>query len=98
MMSSRKLSCDIFKGSKKEEIYLYVSRDDGVALVPLELLDRLGELELVTTIMLDRTRKLARADASRVISDIHEKGFYLQLPPKIFNLDNSLKENNKLPR
>lgn len=98
MISSRMLICDIFKGSKKEEMYLYVSRDEGVALVPLELLDRLGELELVTTIMLDRTRKLARADASRVISDIHEKGFYLQLPPKIFNLDNSLKENNKLPR
>jgi hypothetical protein len=97
-MSSRKLICDIFKGSKKEEAYLYVARDEGVALVPLELLDRLGELELVTTIMLDRTRKLARADACRVMSDIHEKGFYLQLPPKIFNLDKSLKENNKLPR
>ena len=98
MMSSTKLICDIFKGSKKEDTYLYVSRDEGVALVPLELLDRLGELELVTTIMLDRARKLARADACRVISDIHEKGFYLQLPPKIFNLDNSLKENSKLPR
>lgn len=98
MMSSTKLICDIFKGSKKEETYLYVSRDEGVALVPLELLDKLGELELVTTLMLDRTRKLARADACRVMSDIHEKGFYLQLPPKIFNLDNSLKENNKLPR
>ena len=98
MMSSTKIICDIFKGSQKEETYLYVSRDDGVALVPLELLDRLGELELVTTIMLDRTRKLARADACRVMSDIHEKGFYLQLPPKIFNLDNSLKQNNKLPR
>ncbi len=98
MMSSTKLICDIFKGSKKEEAYLYVARDEGVALVPLELLDRLGELELVTTIMLDRTRKLARADACRVMSDIHEKGFYLQLPPKIFNLDKSLKENNKLPR
>ena len=98
MMSSTKIICDIFKGSQKEETYLYVSRDEGVALVPLELLDRLGELELVTTIMLDRTRKLARADACRVMSDIHEKGFYLQLPPKIFNLDNSLKQNNKLPR
>ena len=98
MMSSKKLICDIFKGRKKEETYLYVSRDEGVALVPLELLDRLGELELITTIMLDRTSKLARADAGKVISDIYEKGFYLQLPPKIFNLDNSLKENNKLPR
>ena len=98
MMSSTKLICDIFKGSKKEETYLYVSRNEGVALVPLELLERLGELELITTIMLDRTRKLARADACRVMSDIHEKGFYLQLPPKIFNLDNSLKQNNKLPR
>ena len=98
MMSSKKLICDIFKGWKKEETYLYVSRDKGVALVPLELLDRLGELELVTTIILDRTRKLARADAGRVISDIQKKGFYLQLPPKIFNLDNNLKENNKLPR
>ena len=97
-MSSTRLLCDIFKGSKSEETYLYVSHDQGMAQVPLELLDRLGELELVTSLMLDRTRKLARADASKVISDIHETGFYLQLPPKIFNLDNSLKENNKLPR
>jgi uncharacterized protein YcgL (UPF0745 family) len=90
--------CDIFKGNNKEETYLYVLRDEGMAKVPTALLGSFGQLELVTTIMLDSTRKLARADASKVISDIREKGFYLQLPPKIFNLDEGLKENNKLPR
>jgi hypothetical protein len=52
--------------------------------VPEELLTSFGELKLVTTMILTPSRKLARADINKVLSDITENGFYLQLPPAKF--------------
>ena len=72
------------KGDKKEEMYLYVPKDGGPANVPEALLASFGELKLVTTMVLTPSRKLARADINRVLSDITENGFYLQLPPAKF--------------
>ena len=79
-----KLLCDIYKGDKKEEMYLYVPKDGGPSNVPEELLTSFGELKLVTTMVLTPSRKLARADINKVLSDITENGFYLQLPPAKF--------------
>ena len=36
---------------------------------------------LVTTLVLSESRKLGRADVLQVMSDIADKGFYLQMPP-----------------
>ena len=47
-----KLLCDIYKGDKKEEMYLYVPKDGGPSNVPEELLKSFGELKLVTTMVL----------------------------------------------
>ena len=33
------------------------------------------------TLLIDEGRKLARADAAKVLQDIADNGFYLQLPP-----------------
>jgi hypothetical protein len=93
-----KVLCDIFKGSRKEEMYLYVARKDGTRRVPSELLNGFGDLKLVTSVVLDVNRQLARTDAGKVLSDIDAHGFYLQLPPKIYALDEGLADNNKLPR
>ena len=43
-----KILCDIYKGDKKEEMYLYVPKDGGPSKVPEELLTSFGELKLVT--------------------------------------------------
>jgi hypothetical protein len=48
--------------------------------------------------MLTKKKKLARADVLKVIEDIHRQGFYLQMPPVLFALDEGMAENNKLPR
>jgi hypothetical protein len=48
--------------------------------------------------MLTENKKLARADAMKVIEDINSQGFYLQMPPVLFALDQGMAENNKLPR
>ena len=79
-----KILCDIYKGDKKEEMYLYVPKDGGPSNVPEALLASFGELKLVTTMILTPSRKLARADIKKVLSDITDHGFYLQLPPAKF--------------
>ncbi|MCA6062583.1 YcgL domain-containing protein [Thalassolituus marinus] len=76
-----KVLCDIYKSRKKDEAYLYVSRKDGLEKVPEELYEIFGKPELALTMMLSPERKLARADAEKVLAGIEEKGYYLQMPP-----------------
>jgi hypothetical protein len=76
-----KLLCNIYKSRRKEETYLYVSLQDDLKRVPEVLLETFGRPELVTKLIITEDRKLARAEASKVLAAIAEKGFYLQLPP-----------------
>ena len=79
-----KILCDIYNGAKKEEMYLYVPKDPGLSNVPESLLANFGQLQLVTTMLLTPSRKLARADITKVLTEIIDNGFYLQLPPAKF--------------
>lgn len=76
-----KVLCDVFKTRKKEEMYLYVSRKDGVSRVPDELMETFGKPELALTMIITPEKKLGRADAVKVLSEIESKGYYLQMPP-----------------
>jgi|TARA_B110000211_G_C13685074_1_gene380561 uncharacterized protein YcgL (UPF0745 family) len=76
-----KLLCNIYKSRRKEETYLYVSLKDDLSKVPEVLLETFGRPELVTKLIITEERKLARAEAAKVLASIEEKGFYLQLPP-----------------
>ena len=67
--------CDIYKGDKKSEMYLYVPSDKGVKDVPEALLQSFGLLELVMKLKLTKTRKLARVDVVKVLEDIQQNGF-----------------------
>ncbi|TXS92964.1 YcgL domain-containing protein [Parahaliea maris] len=73
--------CEIFRSSRKEEMYLYVDRARGLADVPEALMAQFGEPRSVMVLMLDSGRKLARADAAEVLDKIEQQGFYLQMPP-----------------
>ena len=72
---------EIFRSSRKEEMYLYVEKARGLVDVPEVLLKQFGEAESVMTLVLEPDRKLARANAAEVLADIEEKGLYLQMPP-----------------
>lgn len=76
-----KLLCNIYKSRRKEETYLYVSLKDDLTRVPDVLLETFGRPELVTKLIITEDRKLARAEADKVLASIEEQGFYLQLPP-----------------
>ncbi len=73
--------CQIFKSSRREEMYLYVEKSRGVQDVPGDLLGRFGELIPVMVLPLTPERTLARADVIQVLAAIEKQGFYLQMPP-----------------
>ncbi|QQD21557.1 YcgL domain-containing protein [Venatoribacter cucullus] len=76
-----KVLCDVYKSRKMDEAYLYVSRKDALSRVPEALLTTFGKPELAMTLMLSADKKLARADAAKVLQQMDEQGFYLQVPP-----------------
>lgn len=76
-----RLLCQIYRSSRKQEMYLYVEKSRGVVDVPETLMQQFGEPEKVMLLMLDSERKLARADVGEVMSCIADQGFYLQMPP-----------------
>ena len=75
------IRCDIYKGSKRQEMYLYVPSEAGLKQVPEQLLETFGELQLVMSLVLDQTKKLARADIATVMTELQSQGYYLQMPP-----------------
>ncbi len=80
-LSSKKRFCSVFKSNKKQEMYVYVDRKQGVSELPEALLAVFGAPEHVMDLVLTPEKTLARADAEKVLADIEEKGFYLQMPP-----------------
>lgn len=76
-----KLICEIFRSSRKEEMYLYVDRAQGLEPVPDVLMKQFGEPVSVMTMILTPEQKLARANVDEVLAGIEEQGFYLQMPP-----------------
>ena len=72
---------EVFKGSRRDEMYLYVDQKAGTKPVPEELLGTFGELTSVMVIPMTGERKLARVNASDVLAGIEKDGYFLQMPP-----------------
>ena len=98
-MSSKDLIlCQVYKSGPHEETYLFVDRDKGLDAVPDKLKQQYQTPILVTQFKLTADRKMARANAEKVMEAIQEKGFYLQLPPpKDPHLAAVAAKNDKLP-
>jgi len=77
------LLCTIYKGSRENELYLYVAKDKDLSELPADLLSRMGPLKAVMTLNLSADRKLARVKAENVLEEIGQQGYFLQLPPNI---------------
>lgn len=73
--------CDVYRSSRKENLYLYVRADEGLTRVPEDLLAQFGDAEKALSFELTADRKLAREDPERVIASLEENGYHLQLPP-----------------
>lgn len=76
-----KIICSIYSSSIDSDMYLYVKKEEGFTRVPEPLLKKFGQPKHAMTLLLQPGRKLARAEAEKVIEQLQEKGYYLQLPP-----------------
>ncbi|MEQ5802584.1 YcgL domain-containing protein [Halomonas sp. H10-9-1] len=80
-MSGNRLLCQVFKSPRKEGMYLYVDKREGVERVPAPLLERFGKPQPAMTLILSPEKRLGCARADEVMQAIRDKGFYLQMPP-----------------
>ncbi|MFV5491940.1 YcgL domain-containing protein [Acinetobacter sp. ASP199] len=85
------MQVSIYKSSKKDEMYLYVTRpaeeNEAETFDPLHVLGEavrvaFGRATFVMHLELSETRKLARANVLHVMDSIETRGFFLQMPPE----------------
>lgn len=85
------MHCDIYKSSKKDEMYLYVARPDhpieDESADPLACLSdalrvAFGRATHVMHLELSESRKLARVNVLHVMDSLQTKGFFIQTPPE----------------
>ncbi len=76
------MQCEIYKGSKKEQMYLYVTKPFDEDDLPDVLIDIFGKLTFVMDLDITASTTLAREDVTEVKAQLAEKGFFLQMPPK----------------
>ena len=82
-----KIVCEVFRSPRREGMYLYIDKQQGLEDIPAALLDTFGKPVSIMTLVLTPERRLARADATAVLAAIRESGYYLQLPPPEFPRD-----------
>jgi len=75
------MKCTVMRSSLKDFTYLYLSEETQFEDLPNSLQQVFGEPEFVMTLELTPDRKLAYEDAEKVIQNLREKGFHLQMPP-----------------
>ena len=86
--------CTIYRSPKQEGMYLYVDKSEDLARVPEVLLKRFGKPEQAMTLLLHSERELARVDVAKVLAELDEQGFFLQMPPQPDVIMRKLHEKN----
>jgi len=76
-------NCWIYKSTRKEEMYLYLTAEDAFDKLPEELLGSFGTPVFVLSMELTATRKLARVNTGKVLSALRQEGYFLQMPPDL---------------
>lgn len=77
----KKIKCNIYRCSSRDEMYLYIHEDITKEELPDELIKLAKELTFVMDLELSPERKLAREDVTQVMENLKEKGYHLQMPP-----------------
>ncbi|WP_033416011.1 YcgL domain-containing protein [Hahella ganghwensis] len=81
LSSAAKRLVSVYRSSRKDEMYVYVDKKQGVEELPEALLTHFGKPQHVFDLLLMPEKKLARANVEEVLEKIEEQGFYLQMPP-----------------
>lgn len=73
--------CSIYKSPRKNEMYLYVLKSDALKRVPETLLGAFGPPIHAFDMVLTPERQLAREDIAKVLANLEQQGYHLQMSP-----------------
>ena len=76
------MKCSVVRSSLKDFTYIYLLAGYEFEDLPSDLKEVFGEPEFVMTLELTPERELAHADITRVMQNLSEQGYHLQMPPK----------------
>lgn len=74
------MQCVIYKGSRKQDTYLYLADRDNFSGIPENLLKLIGQPVHVMDLDLHPERRLAQEDTAEVLQNLQERGWHLQMP------------------
>jgi len=74
------LTCYIYRCSAKADMYIYLAEKDDFEILPEALRKNLGILEFTLELILNKDKKLACEDPTKVIENLKAQGFHLQMP------------------
>ncbi|MCU7843478.1 MAG: YcgL domain-containing protein [Candidatus Thiodiazotropha sp. (ex Monitilora ramsayi)] len=83
MTTNDEIPCWVYRSPRKEEMYLYLPVEDDFSALPDSLLQGFGTPAKVMQLTLSPSRKLAREDVIKVMENLQNQGFHLQMPPKM---------------
>ena len=75
------MHCVVYKSQLKPDTYIFLRSEGAADAIPAALSETLGRLIKVMDLQLTAERKLARADATEVMSALESRGYFLQMPP-----------------
>lgn len=83
------MKCAVYRSNKKEMTYLYLPEADDMSKVPEALMNMISPVERVLAFDLTADRALAMENASEVLKQLKEQGWFLQMPrqeePNLFS-------------
>ena len=77
------MNCQIYRSEKKDETYLFLAADQSFEELPEDLRTTFGEPVFVMALKISSKSKLARVETQSVLESLRERGYFLQLPPKL---------------
>ena len=72
----------IYRCSRKPDMYIYLAEEDDFSNVPRDIFNSLGIIQFAMELEISSGRKLAKEDPVKVMGNLKENGFHLQLPDK----------------
>lgn len=78
--------CVIYRSSRRADTYLYLAHPADFSKIPEPLMKGFGQPIQVMIIKVTPERKLARLDATELLDQLADPGYYLQVPPPPENL------------
>ena len=76
------MKCTVIRSSLKDFTYIYLLAGNDFEDLPDSLRKVFGEPEFVMHLELSPEQKLAYEDVNRVMRNLEEQGFHLQMPPQ----------------